>query len=270
MEIERPHAELLESFSARRFQYPSTGLHIDRQWHTACIWMACFAEPMTSDPSACVTFVFISPCSNGSIDPGDKNACGVMKDKGKGTSWMLDWALNVFQQPLIDIRDARWVDGRAPPVSGGIASPKCRELPERSLPHYWLAADSSSPAVPGWGSPGGEEWHPLKLHHFVEHAHRLCDISQVSAYNKGPALSERPTWCLWPFRNWTWSTNPPTTKPCADSVSAKSSKSTSKKMFGGRMRLTQLPLADRNRGALRVIEVSWYGNVISGVAAPKY
>lgn len=57
-------------------------------------------------------------------------------------------------------------------------------------------------------------------------------------------------------------TNPATSKPYTDSVLAKSSKSTSKKMFGGRMRLTQLPLADRNRGARRVIEVSWYGNVI--------
>lgn len=139
MEIERPHAELLESFSARRVQYPSTGLHIDHQWRTACIWMACFAEPLTSDPSACVTFVFISPCSNGSTDPGDKNACGVMKEKGKGTSWMLEWALNVFQQPLIDIRDARWVDGRAPPVSGGLLllnAGRCRR--EACLITGWL------------------------------------------------------------------------------------------------------------------------------------
>lgn len=68
---------------------------------------------------ACVTFVSISPCSDGSIDPGDKNACGgVMKEKGEGTSWMLDWGLNVFQQPIIHIRDTRWVDGGAPPVLG--------------------------------------------------------------------------------------------------------------------------------------------------------
>lgn len=69
--------------------------------------------------------------------------------------------------------------------------------------------DESALSVPGYrlrlsqcakmGSPGVEEWHPLKLHHFAEHAHGLCDISQVSAYNKGLALSERPTWCLWPF-----------------------------------------------------------------------
>lgn len=82
-----------------------------------------------------------------------------------------------------------------------------------SLPRYWenhqRGRESSLFLLPGWrlvlshgammGSLGGEEWHPLKLHHFVEHAHRLCDISQVSAYNKGLAFSERPTWCLWPL-----------------------------------------------------------------------
>lgn len=41
------------------------------------------------------------------------------------------------------------------------------------------------------GSPVGEEWHPLILHHFAEHAHRLYDISQVSAYNGGAQLCEK-------------------------------------------------------------------------------
>lgn len=76
---------------------------------------------------------------------------------------------------------------------------KERGREENALCYHSLAADSSSPTVLVWGSSGGEQWHPLKLHHFAEHAHRLCDISQVSAYNKGLALSERPTWCLWPF-----------------------------------------------------------------------
>ena len=72
----------------------------------------------------------------------------------------------------------RWSDGSASTVSG------CRLL----LSHCARI-----------GSLQGEQRHPLKLHHFAEHAHRLCDISQVSAYNKGPALAERPTWCLQPF-----------------------------------------------------------------------
>lgn len=36
------------------------------------------------------------------------------------------------------------------------------------------------------------------------------------------------------------------------------------------MRLTQLPLAGRNRGARRVIEVSRYGNATPGVVAAEY
>lgn len=104
---------------------------------------------------------------------------------------------------------------RGPSLFEGIPLPKHRGPSETereretkrrkiALHYHSRAADSSSPAVPGWGSPEGEEWHPLKLHHLAEHAHMLCHISQVSAYNKGPALSERPTWCLWPFSNWTW------------------------------------------------------------------
>lgn len=85
---------------------------------------------------------------------------------------------------------------------------------------------------------------------------------------------KRPTWCLWPRRNWTWcgahqpshlqNHHTTTTRP-----RWKVPRALGRKCLVGGVRLTQLPLADRNRGARRVIGVSWYGNVISGVAAPQ-
>lgn len=65
-------------------------------------------------------------------------------------------------------------------------------------------------------------------------------------------------------------TNPDTSKPYAESVcSAKKFQEHFKENVWREDEVNAAPV-DRNRGARRVMEVSWYGNVISGVAAAKY
>lgn len=195
------------------------------------------------------------------------------KEREKGTSWMLDWALNVFWQPLIDIRDAPWVDGRAPPAGGLLLlnAGSCRRVPclitgRLQTPRLLLCQDGGHLGVRSDILSNCIILLSMLTGYVI--FHRSVPIIRARLSRKDP-----PDVCD-PFAIGLGAApaNPATSKPYTDSVSAKSSKSTSKKMFGGRMRLTSAPVGWQKHcaGALRVIEVSWYGNVISGVAAPKY